>query len=75
MNGTFTAPENDGDTVTLTGKLPVSEAMVYGKALLSFTKGWGRISTRPAGYAPCHNPAEVIEKMNYDRDADVEQYP
>lgn len=75
MNGTFTAPENDGDTATLTGKLPVSEAMVYGKDLLSFTKGRGRINTRPAGYAPCHNPTEVIEKINYNSDADVENTP
>ena len=75
MSGSFGAPENDGNTATVSGTLPVSKAMAYAKTLLSFTKGLGRISTRPGGYAPCHNSAEVIEKIGYDRNADIENTP
>ncbi len=75
MSGSFDAPENDGSIAVITGKLPVAEAIAYGKSLLSFTKGKGRISTRPAGYAPCHNAQAVIERIGYDKNGDTENTP
>ena len=44
--------------------------MNYPEQLASFTQGKGSISLVFAGYDRCHNEKEVIEKCNYNKQAD-----
>lgn len=72
MSGEFGDPIMDEKSVTLSGILPVSEAMEYPKELISFTKGQGRITMMFGGYVNCHNTNEVIERIGYDAENDRE---
>ncbi|MFW5972119.1 MAG: GTP-binding protein [Bacillota bacterium] len=71
-SGEFDPPENIGDKVLIKGKAPVSTFMDYPRELLAFTGGRGMINMVFSGYEICHNSDEVIEKINYNKDADRE---
>ena len=72
MSGTFEAPEMRGDYAILEGQAPVSEMKSYITEVAMYTKGYGRLMVRAAGYRPCHNQDEVIERIGYDPDRDIE---
>lgn len=72
MSGTFSEPENDGTFAVLKGKAPVSELKDYGLDVISYTKGHGHLSCMLRGYEPCHDAEQVIERIGYDVDADLE---
>ena len=72
MCGSFEAPETLGDTVRLTGRLPVATARGYAREVAAYTHGLGRWAVLPAGYGVCHNSEEIIAAVGYDPDADVE---
>ena len=72
MCGSFEPPLAQGDTVTLTGRLPVATARGYAREIAAYTHGLGRWSVLPAGYDACHNADEVLADFGYDPDADVE---
>ena len=57
-------------TATLEGNAPVYTMRSYATELRAYTSGAGRIVMTPAGYAPCHNADEIIEKFAYDPDLD-----
>ncbi len=71
-HGTLEPPEQSGQTVYIRGRGPAAEFMDYGIELASATRGSGSISMIYSGYAPCHNPEEVIQKRAYDKGADKE---
>lgn len=72
MSGTFEAPQSDGETSVITGRAPVATINGYQRELAGYTAGKGRISCTMAGYFECHNSDEVIEKIAYDCDSDLE---
>lgn len=72
MSGKFAGPESEGDTVVLTGTAPVSEMRGYQKEFAAFTGGYGRLFCTLKGYDVCHNQEEVVERIGYDADADLE---
>ena len=43
----------------------------YPAEVLRYTRGRGRLSWEPDGYAPCRHPEEVIAVCGYDCDADT----
>lgn len=69
-HGQFGDPITDGESTWINARVPVSTFMNYPAAFASFTNGKGAISQRPGGYEECHNPAEVAERIGYDKDAD-----
>jgi predicted RNA-binding protein with PIN domain len=72
MDAEFSSPMSDGNTAELTGNVPVSEIRGYHTILSGYTHGKGRLSCMFKGYYPCRNADEVIEKIGYDSDADVD---
>ena len=72
MHGSFDPPENDGVTAVLTGSAPVSAMCGYAKEVVRYTRGSGRLSCALKGYEPCHDPDDVIARIGYDPDRDVE---
>ncbi|MDW8800422.1 TetM/TetW/TetO/TetS family tetracycline resistance ribosomal protection protein [Clostridium sp. A1-XYC3] len=71
-NGNFQPPKIIGDKAILTGKVPVATFMNYSTELASFTGGKGTLSLVFGGYSHCHNKEEIIEKINYNKNADPE---
>ena len=72
LNGSFEMPQSINNKSIITGRGPVDTFMDYQLELISFTKGTGKISLNFDGYDECHNTEEVIEKYNYNKDADEE---
>ena len=75
MGGRFDPPETLGETALLTGSAPVSELGEYWQTVAAYTRGRGRLSCTLGGYEECHNADEVIEKMAYDPEADLDNSP
>lgn len=59
----------------LTGRAPVRLLRDYAAQVASYTRGQGRLSLEPGGYAPCKSQAEVVETMGYQPEADLENTP
>jgi small GTP-binding protein len=72
LQGTFEPPQTAGTKVIINGRGPVAAFMNYSIELVSFTKGKGSISLFFDGYDSCHNEAEVIKSIGYNKDADPE---
>ena len=75
MGGRFDSPEALGETALLTGSAPVSELGEYWQTVASYTRGRGRLSCAPGGYQECHNGEEVIERLAYAPEADLDNSP
>ncbi|WML55951.1 TetM/TetW/TetO/TetS family tetracycline resistance ribosomal protection protein [Neobacillus sp. PS2-9] len=69
-HGTFDVPLTEGNKAILTGKVPVATFMNYGPEFASITQGKGTLNLVFGGYYPCHNPNQVMERINYNKDAD-----
>ncbi|MBQ6798437.1 MAG: NYN domain-containing protein [Oscillospiraceae bacterium] len=74
-SGTVSNPDSSGDMAILEGTAPVSSMRGYPAELTAYTRGRGRISCHVSGYAPCHNTAAVLEELQYDPEADLENTP
>lgn len=72
MQGTCELTQTDGEMAVLTGNAPVVTMRNYQKEVIAYTKGHGRLFCSLKGYAPCHNSEEVIEKIGYDSERDVD---
>ncbi|GAA0814960.1 elongation factor G [Clostridium tertium] len=72
LNGSFDPPETKINKVSITGRGPVATFMDYSSEILTFTKGKGSVILIFDGYDVCHNTEEVIEKIGYDKNEDIE---
>lgn len=72
MGAEFAQPGGSGDISVIEGRCPVSEMRSYQKDVIGYTHGTGRLTTFFDGYYPCHNAQEVIEKIGYNFENDVE---
>jgi len=71
MNGTFTAPEIDGEMAVLRGTAPVAYMRNYQMEVVAYTKGMGRLFCTLKGYEPCLKADEIIASIGYDAEADL----
>lgn len=72
MNGSFQISQTHGGVTVLEGSAPVSNMRNYQKEVVAYTKGHGRLFCNFIGYEPCINSADVIEKIGYKPERDVE---
>lgn len=72
LSGEFNPVETTENKVIINGRGPVSTFMNYSMEIISFTKGKGNINFMFDGYDECHNFEEIIEKIGYNKDADIE---
>jgi len=75
MNGEFDTPETEGNYSILKGILPAAKLGDYAGQVAAYTQGQGILQVSLRGYAPCHNPENVIEEAAYDPEADLENTP
>jgi len=72
MHGVCKISKINGETAVLVGSAPVVTMRNYQKEVAAYTKGFGRLFCILKGYEPCHNAQEVIERIGYDSERDVE---
>lgn len=72
MYGVFESPVIEGEMAILVGLAPVSTMQDYQKEFVSYTRGVGSFFCSLKGYEPCHNQEEVIAKIEYDSERDLE---
>jgi len=72
MDAEFSMPDIRGNFSVISGIAPLSKMQGYQKTVINYTKGEGRLSCSLRGYLPCKNSDEVIEKIGYNPDADLE---
>ncbi len=72
MGAEFSSPVIDEDMSIISGTAPVSKMRSYHTELTAYTSGKGRLFTTLKGYEECHNPDEVIERIGYNPDSDLE---
>lgn len=70
--GEFDPPEMTETEAIIKGSGPASKFMDYPEEVISYTGGRGSISLRENGYRPCHNTEEIIAKIGYEKERDLE---
>lgn len=71
MHADFVLNQTAAGSGVLTGTAPVVLLQHYQQEVVAYTKGFGRLFCTPCGYAPCHNPEEVIREIGYDAESDL----
>ncbi len=71
-SGEFNSPEDSGDMLILKGRAPVATMLNYAKDVAAYSGGRGRLTLTLCGYDICHNADEVISRIGYNPDADLD---
>ncbi len=69
------SPENHGEFTIIEGEAPAAVMMTYRTAVMEYTRGRGRLTCTPAGFAPCADAESVIARIGYDPEADLDHSP
>ena len=69
--GEIQPPESDGVNAVLTGSAPVAFLRDYAAEIRTYTKGRARLELEAGGYRPCPNPEEIITRMDYHPEHDI----
>ena len=72
MQGTFGAPETEGDMAILKGYAPVKAMRDYQREVLSYTRGRGRLFCALKGYEPCQDQEKIVAETGYDSERDLD---
>lgn len=72
MGASLNAPDTRENTCVITGSVSVGAIRGYQSSVNSYTHGMGKLSYSFKGYGECLNSDDVIEKIAYDCDADIE---
>lgn len=72
MSAEFEQPETHQNAALISGTAPVAKLQGYALEVAAYTKGLGRLICLPEGYAPCHNADEVIAKIAYNAEKDMD---
>ena len=75
MGGSVEGPEQEGDLSVLTGHAPVAGLRDYWREVTAYTRGRGRLSCALRGYEPCANQEEIVSRLAYDPERDVDNPP
>ena len=72
MCGHFDAPVTEGEISVLTGTAPAAKMQGYQAELMAYSGGNGRLFCGLKGYEPCHNADEVIARIGYEAERDLD---
>lgn len=72
MGADFAEPSGFTDFSTIKGSCSVYEMRGYQRDVNAYTHGLGRLTLIPKGYFYCHNAQEIINKIGYNHESDVE---
>ena len=71
MNADYSLTDSTGDFSVIKGKAPVSKIRDYGKEVISYSHGVGKISMSFDSYAPCTDTDAVVKNLGYEPESDL----
>ena len=74
-SASFEIESSSEDFTVICGRCPVSTLHDYTREVISYTRGQGRLFCTSDGYEVCHNQDEIVEKIAYDPEGDLENTP
>lgn len=72
MGASISLPQTRGEFTKITGTVAADAIRNYHREIISYTHGLGKLNVKFSGYDICHNPEKVIEEIDYNVDADIE---
>ncbi len=72
MECTEISQQTGEQATVISGSAPVAKMRDYQTEIMNYTRGKGRLSCISKGFFPCHNADEVIGRIGYNADADVD---
>lgn len=72
MHGRCRISQITGETAILSGEAPVATMRNYQRDVIAYTQGRGKLFCSMMGYEPCHNAEEVMARVGYDAEKDLE---
>lgn len=72
MGADFAEPCCFSDFSTITGSCSIYEMRGYQREVYAYSRGLGSLTLIPKGYFHCHNSQEIIERISYNHESDVE---
>ncbi|MBQ7794492.1 MAG: NYN domain-containing protein, partial [Clostridia bacterium] len=75
LGASFDAPESLGEMSVISGSAPIAAIRDYHRSVTQYTHGRGRLTVSFKGYEPCRNSEDIINKFNYNPEADLENTP
>lgn len=72
LKAVFDTPCIEGDNAVIKGRAPVSLMQGYHTEVTAYSKGHGSLTCEFAGYMECHNSREVMERIGYIPELDME---
>ena len=72
MDADFAEPYGFTEFSIITGSCSIYEMRGYQREVNAYTHGLGSLTLIPKGYFSCHNSQEIIEKIGYNHESDVE---
>ncbi|NLZ39463.1 MAG: GTP-binding protein [Firmicutes bacterium] len=72
MHGRCQISQLTDETAILIGEAPVATMRNYQRELTAYTKGHGKLFYSVVGYESCHNAKEVVARIGYDSEKDLE---
>ncbi len=71
----FALESSDTERTEICGRAPVSTLLNYTKEVIAYTRGEGRLFCVSDGYEPCHDQDDVVARVGYDPESDLENPP
>ena len=71
----FEIESSDTEFTNIHGRAPVATLFDYMQEVVSYTRGEGRLFCTPDGYEPCHNEDEIVSKIGYNPESDLQNPP
>lgn len=72
LHGTLKPPVIKAGMAILSGQAPVATMQDYQREVIAYSRGQGRLTCTLRGYAPCHNTEEVLARIAYDAERDID---
>jgi len=66
MQASFELDQSRSGITKIEGDAPVARMRNYAREVTAYTRGQGKFSCVPAGYHPCKEPDQIIEKIGYE---------
>lgn len=74
-SASFELEYSDTENTVISGTAPVATIHDYPKEVISYTHGKGRLFCTSDGYEPCHDQENIVTRIGYDPEGDMDNPP
>ena len=74
-SASFELEYSDTENTVINGTAPVATIHDYPREVISYTHGKGRLFCTSDGYEPCHDQENIVTRIGYDPEGDMDNPP